>query len=536
MNFAERKNAAMMRDGSEQVLLYGDSVSYEIRGVLEREGFEVFSSFSLSEMVAKIEHGASVLIISKEDPTEKSLNALAEVLKKQPAWSHIPILVVSPPGDSPNRYLTLGNVMVLERPIPNRTLVSCVKAALDERKRQLEVRNLLTELEDSRQKAVEANRAKNDFLANISHEIRTPLGAVLGFTELVMDSAVANREKQIYMLAVRRNSQLLSALIDDILDLSKVEAGRIETQKIEFSLGEMLSEVVSALEAKVAKKGLTLNIERQQPEIDNLISDPIRMKQILMNLIDNAIKFTSHGHVNVRITWEEIPNQPKERRMVVEIEDTGIGISAAHVKQLFKPFVQADASITRRYGGTGLGLVLSQRLSRLMGGDVRLKWSIPGGGSCFEMALIAGVVRVKKTATKVQDKTHKELPLKGTKILVVDDSLDNQMLISRILKLLGAEVDLANDGMEAIDRALAQTYDVILMDLQMPRLGGVEATRILRSKGYTRPIVALTAHGLKEDRQRCLSVGCTDYLTKPIQRTHLVQVLERVAGNPTVMQ
>jgi signal transduction histidine kinase len=537
LNFAERKNAAMTRASSEQVLLYGEAVSNEIGAVLAGEGFEVFSSLGLSEMAAKIEHGASVLIISKQDPSQEELDTLVEALKKQPAWSHIPILVISPPEDSPNRYLALGNVTVLELPIPNRTLVSCVKAAFDDRKRQLEVRDLLRELEDSRQKAVEANRAKSDFLANISHEIRTPLGAVLGFTELVMDAAVTEREKQIYMLAVRRNGQLLSALIDDILDLSKVEAGRIETQKIEFSLGELLSEVVSALEAKVAKKGLTLNIERQQPEIDNLVSDPIRMKQILMNLVDNAIKFTSHGHVVVRIAWEEIPERPKERRMVIDVEDTGIGISGAHVKQLFKPFVQADASTTRRYGGTGLGLVLSQRLSRLMGGDVRLKWSIPGGGSCFEVTLIAGVARLKMTAAKVQDKPARNgLPLKDTKILVVDDSLDNQMLISRILKLLGAEVDLANDGIEAIDRALAQTYDVILMDLQMPRLGGVEATRILRGKGYTRPIVALTAHGLKEDRQRCLSVGCTDYLTKPIQRTHLVQVLERVAGKPPVMQ
>lgn len=537
LNFAERKNAAMTRLSHERVLLYGDAVSNEAKTILEREGFEVFSTESLPELLEQIEKVPAVLVISKANLGQDTFMQVAASLKKQAAWSHVPIIVVQHQQTEAEDCLSMGNVTILETPIRARTLISCVHVALNHRKRQFEVRDLLVELEESRKQAVDANRAKSDFLANISHEIRTPLGAVLGFTELVMDSSVTEREKQIYMVAVRRNGQMLSALIDDILDLSKVEAGRIETERIEFSLGELLSEIVSAIDPKIAKKGLTLNLERSQPEVDNVISDPIRLKQILMNLIGNAVKFTSHGSVTVRVGWEVLPDSSKDRRLVVDIEDTGIGIAVPQTKLLFKPFMQGDTSTTRRYGGTGLGLVLSQRLARLMGGDVRLKWSIPGGGSCFEVTVIAGVGKLREIHSPMQEqKPAGVLPLKDAKILVVDDSLDNQMLISRILKLLGAEVDLANDGIEAIDRALNQPYDVILMDLQMPRLGGVEATRILRSKGYTRPIVALTAHALKEDRQRCLSVGCTDYLTKPIQRTHLVQVLERVAGKPHVMQ
>lgn len=527
----------MTRQSNERVLLYGDAVSNEAESILGREGFEVFSSGSLPELLEEIEKGPSVLLISRAHLGQETFTQVGEALKKQSAWSHIPIIVVQSPQMATQDCLVMGNVTILENPLRESTLISCVRVALNHRKRQFEVRDLLLELEESRKQAVEANRAKSDFLANISHEIRTPLGAVLGFTELVMDSSVTEREKQIYMVAVRRNGQMLSALIDDILDLSKVEAGRIETEKIEFSLGELLSEIVSAIDPKITKRGLTLNIERAHPEVDNVISDPIRLKQILLNLVGNAVKFTSHGTVTLRIGWETLPDRPKDRRLVVEIEDTGIGIAPPQTNMLFKPFMQADTSTTRRYGGTGLGLVLSQRLARLMGGDVRLKWSIPGGGSCFEMTAITGIGKLREIqSSKAMEKSNDALPLKDAKILVVDDSLDNQMLISRILKLLGAEVDLANDGIEAIDRALNQSYDVILMDLQMPRLGGVEATRILRSKGYSRPIVALTAHALKEDRQRCLSVGCTDYLTKPIQRTVLVQVLERIAGKPPVMQ
>jgi CheY-like chemotaxis protein len=353
----------------------------------------------------------------------------------------------------------------------------------------------------------------------------------LGFTELMMDSGSSKREKKDYMMAARRNGQMLSALIDDILDLSRVEAGRLEIAKLEFSLSELVSEVISALEPLASKKGLPLNVTKSK-DLDQMTGDPIRLKQILVNIVGNAIKFTSHGAIDVRFALDG--SSPDRALLNIEVEDTGIGISPQQAAQLFRPFTQADTSSTRKFGGTGLGLVLSQRLARAMGGDLKLQWSIPGGGSNFAVSLpvvaarkVRPIRKAPVSAVAVQQDAN--LPLAGSRILLVDDSLDNQMLISRILKLLGAEVDLANDGLEGIEKAMSDSFDVILMDLQMPRLGGVEATRLLRAKGYKQPIVALTAHAMQEDRQRCINVGCSDYLTKPVQRSHLVQVIERVA-------
>jgi CheY-like chemotaxis protein len=327
-------------------------------------------------------------------------------------------------------------------------------------------------------------------------------------------------------------------LIDDILDLSKVESGRIEVEKMTFSLSELISETISVLGPQASKKGLRLNVEREKSLADTIQSDPIRLKQIFMNIVGNAVKFTSFGSVDVRLKSRANKENELRRTLIIEVEDSGIGISEAQQARLFQPFTQADSSTTRKFGGTGLGLVLSRQLARLLGGDLRLKWSLPRGGSCFVIEVHIELVKPLRPMDSDEILTICEsqmvrashsLALKGARILVVDDSLDNQMLIGRTLRLLGATVELAGDGMEAIEKAMSQTFDVVLMDLQMPRLGGVEATRLLRRRGYTRPIVALTAHALKEDRALCMDVGCTDYLTKPIERDNLLRVLERLS-------
>lgn len=528
----------MTGENSDRVLLFmGQARESEAsRLMVSRTGTETLSCRDARHLCEEINRGVGALVISRQILTDEGFAEFHDCLKSQPAWSHVPIIVVLDEDElSENtdevmsRLEPLGNVTLLEAPVRVGTLITTVRAALAYRNRQYQVRDLLLQLETSRKEAVEANRAKSDFLANMSHEIRTPLGAVLGFAELLMDAGVSDREKQVYSTAIKRNGQMLSALIDDILDLAKVESGRIEIEKIEFSLPELFSEIVTALEPKASKKGLPIIVQKSSEAPDFVVADPIRLKQILVNIIGNSIKFTSHGSITVRVKAEGEPTSPL---LKIEVEDTGIGISPKQTARLFEPFTQADTSTTRRYGGTGLGLVLSQKLARAMGGDLQLKWSIPGGGTCFEISVSVMATQMKKAEPQrepARDFIPEHLPLGGSRILLVDDSLDNQLLISRILRLLGAEVELANDGMEGVEKALAHTYDVVLMDLQMPRLGGVEATRLLREKGYKHPIVALTAHALKEDRQRCLSVGCTDYLTKPIQRTHLVQVLERVA-------
>lgn len=506
--------------------------SASVASAISRQGHEVTVCKDAVEICTEVAQGAGAILIAKDCLTDEVLGILTNCLKSQAPWSHLPIVVFlgEGPGGSTNlrKLEELGHITLLEPPARISTLLTTIRAVLSYRKKQYAMRDLTIELETSRHEAVEANRAKSDFLANMSHEIRTPLGAILGFSELLMDAGVNDREKQVYMTAVKRNGQLLSALIDDILDLAKVESGRIEIAKIEFSLNELLSEVISNIEPQAVKKGLPLVLEQAGPKTEFIVADPIRLKQILVNIVGNAVKFTSHGSVTVRVRVDE--SEGESPQLKIEVEDTGIGISGPQAVALFKPFTQADTSTTRRFGGTGLGLVLSQKLARAMGGDLQLKWSIPGGGSNFAIAVPVQIVRQRQPAARSELENRSQLmPLNGARILLVDDSLDNQMLISQILKLLGARVDLAGDGLEGVEKALAGQYDVVLMDLQMPRLGGVDATRMLRNKGYTRPIIALTAHALNEDRQRCISVGCTDYLTKPVQRSHLVQVIERVS-------
>ena len=281
----------------------------------------------------------------------------------------------------------LGNVTLLEGPVRLSTLVSTIRASIAYRRRQYQQRDLLAQLEASRREAVEANRAKSDFLANMSHEIRTPLGAVMGFSELLMEQGTSEREKEVYMTTIRRNGQLLSALIDDILDLAKVESGRIEIDHLEFSLTELMSEIVNSLDGEAARKGLSLLWERSPNTPDVVRGDPIRVKQILMNMIGNAIKFTHMGTVNFRVNGRARPGQVPGYELMLEVEDTGIGISPAQQARLFQPFTQADTSSTRRFGGTGLGLVLSRKLAQALGGDLNLKWSVPGGGTCFAIRL-----------------------------------------------------------------------------------------------------------------------------------------------------
>ena len=507
------------------------------RAVAEMSGHPVLVCGDTAEVCREMVAGVGALLIGREVLTGDDLPPLLRTLALQPGWSHLPVIMILQDGDQLNlvdpvfeSLDRLANVTLIESPVHLSTLLSMVRASIAHRRRQYQQRDLLEQLESSRREAIEANRAKGDFLANVSHEIRTPLGAILGFSELLMEPATSERDRQIYMKTVRRNGKMLSALINDLLDLAKVESGRMEIERIEFSLGEVLAEVTSELAPMAFAKNVPLVVDRSHGIDDVLSTDPLRLKQILVNVVGNAIKFTSFGSVNVRVDVQD-------SRLTVEIEDTGIGISSAQAARLFQPFQQADTSSTRRYGGTGLGLVLSRKLARALGGDLRLKWSTPGGGTCFELTLqveisgasLRSAVNIDG-ASEVQPATAEQArhaPLAGKRILVVDDSPDNQVMIARILNLLGAGVDLAGDGLEAVNKAMGRRYDLVLMDLQMPRLGGIEATRMLREKGYLQPIVALTAHALQGDRAKCLSVGCTDYLTKPVPRAELERVLGR---------
>lgn len=384
------------------------------------------------------------------------------------------------------------------------------------------------ELEKSRRVAEQANLAKSQFLANMSHEIRTPLGAILGFSNLIQDPKLSPGERRQFIEVINRNGEELSRLINDLLDLSRVEAGKMHFERREIELATLVFEILATLKPRAQEKGLTIWFSTE-PNVPRVIySDPTRLRQILINLIGNAIKFTEVGGVTVVVRND--PRNEYPSRVTFLVEDTGTGINVVQQRQLFQRFTQADSSATRRFGGTGLGLFLSRRLARELGGDVVLVQSLPGKGSLFSLTVAADLQIHGSPSSVENDETVAtgdgiEPDLRGLRILAVEDSLDNQLLIQRLLSKRGAQVDIAVNGAEGVQKALADKYNMVLMDLQMPIMDGYHATAELRRQGYQRPIVALTAHALQEDRSRCLESGFDEHLTKPISPAALVQTI-----------
>ena len=349
---------------------------------------------------------------------------------------------------------------------------------------------------------------------------------ILGFTDLIIDPSIGKEERDQFAFTLKRNGERLSVLINDILDLSKVESGFLKVENISFSLRGVVREIISELDSKAHEKGLQL-ITLIQPHVtDRVTSDPTRLKQILLNLVGNAIKFTKKGQIELKI-------EETENILHIEIEDTGIGIKKEEQEKLFRPFSQADESMTRKYGGTGLGLALSKRLAELLGGNLILKRSEPNHGSIFELTIKNHLGQEQRSQrwevgpqlSSVRGVSSSNETLSGMKILLTEDSPENQLFISRILSKKGAEVDIANNGSEGVERALRCNYDVVLMDLQMPVLDGYSATQRLRDQGYRKAIIALTAHVMNDIREQCMNVGFTDHLPKPINQKQLVDTI-----------
>ncbi len=380
----------------------------------------------------------------------------------------------------------------------------------------------------AKEAAENAARAKSNFLANMSHEIRTPLGAIIGFTDLLNEENLEARDRGEFLQIIGRNCQSLSRIVDDILDLSKVEAGLLTLEKSEFSPTLHLRNTMALFAELARSKGLRLKLKAPQ-DMPLMISDPMRIHQIVANLISNAIKFTKSGDI-----WIEA--QYQEGQLTIDVCDTGIGISDEQMSKLFQPFSQADESMSRRVGGTGLGLHLSRRLAEALGGNLEIKKSAPGLGTCFTLRIPVDSLGDKpKVSDFIQIQTREttldnsDKSLMGRRFLVIDDSKDNQLLIDRILKRHGAIVDFANDGQSGIESAMRHEdgeYDLILMDLQMPGLDGFQATERLRAQGLRTPIVALTAHVIEEVRKRCLEVGCSAFLSKPIHANDLIRTVK----------
>ena len=380
----------------------------------------------------------------------------------------------------------------------------------------------ITALKQAQQDAMASSRAKGQFLANMSHEIRTPLNAIIGFGELLSQSPLSG-EQQDWLEKLNLSSHLLLSIVNDILDFSKIEAGKLELESRPFTPHELIAQQEALFGLAAREKGLRFRTRQGGDTPEALLGDPLRLGQVLTNLVGNAIKFTEQGEVELAIHVEAIDRT--SCRLTCHVSDTGIGISAAQQKRLFTAFTQADTSTSRRYGGTGLGLVISQRLVEQMGGTLEVN-STPGKGSCFTVSLPLGI-----GTTLLPHPPRTRHPnfnrLRGKKILLAEDNPINQALTRRLLEDLGIEVSLATNGREAIEQLRHQAVDLVLMDLQMPVMDGFEAARRIRRDDTATPIIALSAAVLSEERQNALTAGMNEHLAKPIDSQQLAGVLMR---------
>jgi signal transduction histidine kinase/DNA-binding NarL/FixJ family response regulator len=385
-----------------------------------------------------------------------------------------------------------------------------------------------------------ASRSKSEFLANMSHEIRTPMAAVLGYADLLLDHGLGATERLGYVQTIRRNGEHLLTLLNDILDLSKIEAGKATVESIPCSPARIVVDVASLMRVRAVEKKLWFEIDYLTPVPETICGDPTRLRQILTNLLGNAVKFTDMGGVRVLVRCDG-RDSPRPRISFC-VADTGIGLTAEQIEGLFQPFTQADSSTTRRFGGTGLGLTICQRFARMLGGDITVE-STPGQGSAFTLTVETGPLDGVPMYADLEEAGPSEPPeraptpaeLTGLRVLLAEDGADNQRLLSMFLRQTGALVTVADNGRMAVDGALSalaagEPFDVILMDMQMPVLDGYGATASLRARAYERPIVALTAHAMADDRARCLAAGCDDYLTKPVDKASLYATVRRAAA------
>ncbi|NQU20956.1 MAG: response regulator [Candidatus Nealsonbacteria bacterium] len=500
---------------------------------LEDDGYDVSVAASGEDALDQIAASPpDVMLLDVEMPGMDGIDVLHSLKSKEQTRGISVIMVTSHDRDDKVvGALEVGATDFIPKPFS----VAIVRAR---------VRNVIR-LRSRHNRVEAASEAKAEFLANMSHEIRTPMTAILGFADLLYsegDISKAPKHRIAAIQAIRRNGEYLHNLINDILDLSKVEAGKLEVERIRCSPAQVVVDVVSMIQADADAKGLPLQVEFAGAIPETIHTDPNRLRQILTNVVSNAVKFTESG--SVRVVIRLVDDDRDEPELQIDIIDTGIGMTQEQIANVFKPFCQAETYTTRKYGGTGLGLTISKHLTKLLGGEICVT-SKPAEGCNFSVTVATGSlegVTLLHDLTTIGPRTRQTEHEPGfsaesldCRVLLAEDGPDNQRLISFLLEKAGAEVAVAENGQIACDlaqtaRAQGEPYDVILMDMQMPVMNGYDATATLRKAGYTGPIIALTAHAMSTDQSKCHNAGCDDYMTKPIDRKKLISLVAKYAS------
>jgi len=505
-----------MDDNEKEILKKIDNVVKIAQPLNKKAAEQISDDVELSVIIKTVDEA------NKEQ--QKLLTLLDQLVERQNRQAQETLHIGAEKYDSTLLFvMLLGMILVIGALF----IVKKVSKYVAARNQELLVKN--HQLQEASQAALSATNTKSAFLATMSHEIRTPLTAIIGFAETSLESDQTLEDRVGATKTIIRSGKHLLRIINDILDISKIEANKLETECLELSPFKLLSDVESIVKPQAVSKGLTFKVEYQLPLPKVIVSDPLRLKQILINLVSNAIKFTETGHVIILVKFDQ-----DHSKISFTVNDSGIGMSEAQSVKIFDAFTQADASTTRKYGGTGLGLSLSKELAQVLGGDITVK-SLLNTGSQFELLINAGdeirfdlirdskdipVINTSEALSIIEDRFD-------GKVLLAEDNPDNQLLLTHILNKLGVSLSIAENGKVALEMAFKENYDLILMDMQMPVLGGLEAVSLLRENGYRKPIVALTANAMKKDKEESINAGCDDFLTKPIDRNELRRVASK---------